>query len=556
VVSAAVRPEHVAAAIALLEARSKQEGPFARYRFDPAAYIQDKLLWTPWSGTAEEPGQVEVLLAYALALRQQIERREYEAGTLPETGLTVWQPGEPIRNWIRVQAGYTVGKTKLASGMVNHFFDCFPPAIIYAFAPGYDQIHDLLFKEIKADRSGKGLPGRILDLALDRGPDHFAKGRATNNASGTGRERIQGQHGPYLMFVLDEAEGIADYVWEAVESMTSGGISIVLMLANPRTRTSRFHKAAARADVASFRIAETSHPNVVEGRDVIPGAVRRDYVDHMINEHTTEVPDPDPDAQTLSVPWRDGIFKPDAEFLFSVLGVAPLNIADNTVVPIGRYEAACAREQVPYRPEVARMGLDVALFGNDLGTLYLRHNGAVRRLEQFQQQDYFHQAIRIKQHAEALAAAGVTSLHIRVDAGGGFGRGVIDQLLYDDEFAALFHDLVFVEVYFGVPPHDGHAYGDLITELYFEAAESLKGLAIVDAPSGLEGDLCERIYDWRNLQGITVKRLEPKDAFRKRMRRSPDDGDGFVLAVAPDHLFGPRQQTIIAHDDQVRISPY
>ena len=65
-----------------------------------------------------------------------------------------------------------------------------------------DQVH----------RAGKGPPGRILDLALDRRPDHFAKGRATNNAGGAGAERVQGQHGKYLMFVFDEAEGIADYV--------------------------------------------------------------------------------------------------------------------------------------------------------------------------------------------------------------------------------------------------------------------------------------------------------------------------------------------------------
>lgn len=511
------------------------------YRFEPTRYISEQLGWEPWGGADGEPGQLEVLRAYALALRQQIERREFEAGTLPESALTCWTPDTQIQNRIRIEAGYTVGKTKLASGMVNHFFDCFPPAIVYCFAPGREQIHDLLFKEIKADRTGKGLPGRILDLALDRGPDHFAKGRATNNTEGKGRERIQGQHGPYLMFVLDEAEAIDEYVWDGVESMTSGGLSIVLMLANPRTLTSRFHKAAAAANTVSFRISELAHPNVREGRDVITGAVRREFVNGMIDDHATEVLEADLDNYTFSVPWRPGIFRPDAEFLFSVLGVAPTNVADNTIVPLGRYETACKRPSTEDRPDVARMGLDVALFGRDMGTLYLRHNGSVRRLEQFAQQDYYHQALRIKAHARALVDQGVTSLHIRVDAGGGFGRGVIDQIKYDAEFTALFPDLQLVEINFGSPPRDTKAYANVVTELYFDVAESLKGISVVNAPTTLASDLCERIYDWTNVSGVAVKRLEVKDNYRKRMRRSPDDGDGFVLAVAADHLVEKRQ---------------
>lgn len=90
----------------------------AQYRFDPVRYIVDKLGWWPWAGESEQPGQIEVLAAYADALRAQIE---------PDGAL--------VRNRIRIEAGHTVGKTKLAAGIVNHFFDCFPPAIVYTYAP-------------------------------------------------------------------------------------------------------------------------------------------------------------------------------------------------------------------------------------------------------------------------------------------------------------------------------------------------------------------------------------------------------------------------------------
>lgn len=515
------------------------DAPFAPYRFEPERYITDKLGWEPWRGTEDQPGQAEVIDAYALALRQQHERDDYEQGRVSESDLASWRPGETIRVQIRVEAGHTVGKTKLASGIVNHFFDCFAPSIIYTFAPTRKQIHDLLWKEIKTDRTGKGLPGRILDLALDRGPDHFANGMATSNAGGTGTERVQGQHGRYLMFVLDEAEGIADYVWDAITSMASGGIVIVLMLANPRTRLSRFHKARELPSVESFRISCLWHPNVLEGREVVPGAVRRDYVESMLAEHCEPVGEHDEDQQTFEVPWRPGeIFKPDAEMLFRVLGTAPTNLADNTLVPLGRYEAAVKREPSSQHPHAARLGVDCARFGKDVGTLYVRHDGRIRREARFPQLvtgDYYR---AVKGTIERLARAGVTDVQVRVDGGGGFGAGLIDRLNDDLDLSRLLTSFSVHEVHFGGTERvDTTAYADMVTQMYAETAETLKGIAVVDPPAELEADLCARTYKWMNKSGIDVKKLAPKEDYRKAQGRSSDDGDGFVLAAAPDFLF-------------------
>lgn len=530
--------------------------PFAPYQFEPAQYITDKLGWSPWRGTPDYPGQHEVIDAYTLALRQQHERDRYEAGDLGEADLQWYSPGQPIQNRIRVEAGHGTGKTKVAAGLVNHFFDCFPPSLIYTFAPSWKQIHDLLWKEIKADRTGKGLPGRILDLRLERAPDHFVEGRATNNDDGTGSERIQGQHGKYLMFVLDEAEGIPDFVWNAVDSMTSGGISIVLMLANPRTRTSEFHKQAARSTVRSFRISCLHHPNVLAGRELVPGAVRRQYVDEMLEKHADVVPEHDADRQTFEVPWQPGtVYAPDAEFMFRVLGVAPLNMADNTLIPVGRYLAAQTNEADETVPHVARLGVDVARWGADLGTLYVRHRGRVWRAAQFAQKDTTEYARRIRQVATALAADGVTNLHIRIDGGGGFGGGVIDQLVADLDLIQMFGEFVVWEVHFGGTPYDHGAYANLATEMYAAAGEALLSLRVENPPAELEDDLCARAYRWAQWQAMEVKRLEPKDDYKKRAGRSPDDGDGFVLAVSPDYLFDRSDEGTVVYDAPEEISP-
>jgi len=526
----------------------------SEYQYDPVRYIREKLGWEPWEGSEATPGQVEVINAYVLALRQQHERADFKKGLIAEADLKYWRPGEVIKNRIRIEAGHTVGKTKLASGLFNHFFDCFCPSIIYSYAPGWESIKDLLWKEIETDREGKGLPGRVLQTCeIKYKPNHFAKGRATNDSGGKGTERVQGQHGKYLMFVLDEAEGVADFVYGAVESMTSGGISIVLMLANPKSRGSLFHKQAGRSDTASFRISCVNHPNVLTDREIVPGAVQRDYVRKMVELLTEIVPEHDEDQQTFTLPFpvtvhgaeRPGgtIFKPYPEFLWRVLGIAPSNVADNTFVPFGRYEAACKRAAPAEDRAQGRIGVDVAGFGKDYGTIYIRHNGRVWRFAQIWRQDYDDYARRVKQAALHLKSLGVTNIQIRIDAGGGFGNGVTSHLKLDSEFLEAFpeENRRVIMVHFGVPPHDKTAYADVITELYAEAAETLKGIRVDNPPEALEGDLTERTYDWVNKSGVSVKKLEEKKAFKKRKMRSPDDGDGFVLCAAPDHLFTSRK---------------
>lgn len=496
----------------------------ARYRFDPERYTVEKLGWWPWRGDADAPGQADVLDAYAAALRAQIDH-----------------PERMHQNRIRIEAGHTVGKTKLAAAIVNHFFDCFPPAIVYTFAPTWEQIHDLLWKEIKADRRGSGLPGRILDLELKVSDNHFAKGKATSNAGGQGTERAQGQHGPYLLFVLDEAEAIDDYVWNAVESMTSGGLSIVLMLANPRTRISHFHKAAEDARVQSFRISCIHHPNVLAGREIVPGAVRRQYVETMVERHCEVVELHNPDAHTFELPWRPGIiYAPDPEFMFRVLGMAPANSTIDTFVPSGRYEAA-TRRTTTTRAQRVRYGVDVARFGDDRGTLYRHCGDEVKHITSFAKLDSGAYIRAIRDDARAMAAAGATSCHVRVDGGGGFGSGVIDGLNSDLELMRLFADFQVFEVHFNATPYDASAYADLATEIYGHTAEVLRSAALVNAPVALEADLCERKYKWVKAGPadikMDVKKIRSKIEFRADFHRSPDDGDGCCLACAPDYVF-------------------
>ena len=535
---------------------------FEPYRYHPSAYLREFFDWTPYRGTADHPGQLEILNQYTLALRQKHEKERYERGELTLDQLEHWQPGMVIRDWLRVEAGHTVGKTKIAAGIVNHFYDCFVPSIIYSFAPSELQLKTLLWKEIKGDRLRDArLPGRVgvLSITDPANANHFALGRVANDAGGKGTERVHGQHNRYLLFVLDEAEGIPDFVFDAVQSMMGGGIGIVIMIANPKTRASRFYRERRSSRTANFRISCLYHPNVLAGVELVPNAVKRDYVESMIESGLNDrgmsiLQAHDPDAFTFDLPYpvhvngrrvpAGTIYRPDPEFVWRVMGIPPLAAADKTLISVARYEAAKARAPRPtsINTRLVQVGIDVARYGNDYGTVWVAHAGVAWRAAQLYHADTPQYAQRILTAVLPLARAGAKEITFRVDGTGGYGAGIIDLLKGALELRRAFQRVTVHEVQFGGSPFDGTAYADHITELYAQTNETLNGIALPAAPNELEVDLTEREAEFVNRAGVSLRKLEQKERYKKRYGHSPDDGDGFVLAVNPEHLFHREQR--------------
>ena len=527
---------------------------FKKYRFRPWDYVEEYFGWTPWEGNGlEEPGQKEIMEAYVEVIRLQIQRRELEAKLKqhfdkygvadPELAKELHNLPAPKR-WLRIEAGHTIGKTKLAAGLVSHFFDCFNPSIVYAFAPTYDQINDLLFKEIRTDRAkvpAMVQPKKTPDITTEQG-NHFVKGKAIGRGS---TETVQGQHNDFQLFIMDEAEGIPGFVYDAVRSMLGGGIGLVIMIANPKTDNSTFAKMRDDVEVQNFRISCLNHPNVVNGFEVVPNAISRSYVDSMIEIHTEEVTSHDNDYFTFTVPWRPGkIFLPDNEFLFRVLGVAPRSAAVNTFCPVGRFEAALKRkspEGVNLEKGQARVGIDVARYGDDVGTIYVHTPGKITRKARIAQKDGFYYYARVLEVIEELKEQGYDDVHVRVDGGGGYGSTVIDNLNANIELQEGFKDFRVWEVHNNAvaPGEESGACYDMVTAMYKHAGEVVQSLVLEGATPQLQTDLTDRRYVYSMKKGVEVKRLESKEKFRSRVKRSPDDGDGFVLALAPDRFFVP-----------------
>lgn len=503
-------------------------GRFLKYRADPLAYLADVLAVHPWAGR-ERKGQRELVEDIAVSVRRQL------AGE------------DNVPKIFRVEAGHGVGKTYIAAGITNWFFDAFAPSVTITTAPTKDQVELLLWKDIKSQRAGRQLPGRVLPGTprMEKAPNHWAIGRTTSDNGGQGTARAQGQHAQYMLFICDEAEGVPKFQFDAINAMMTGGqVMIWLLIANPQTQASEFYRLGKRPGVMNYRLSLLDFPNVLDGQDTVPGGTSREWVDGMIDTHCEAAPVHNEDEQTFEVPWRPGIiYRPDPEFQFRVMGVPPRNVALQSFTTPGRYESALTREDTDLvwdEPATLQIGVDVARFGNDYGKVYAWAHGRLRLSASLSKLDTFAyvEAVRraVQEQQARYPGAPFERLSIRVDGTGGFGAGIIDLLKADETL--LKYPLTVHEVQFGAGAYDDTKYADLITNLYAEAAETLAGTRVVSPPPELELDLTDRRFEYVNRQGRMLKKLEPKDGFKKRhSNRSPDDGDGAVLALAPERVF-------------------
>ena len=471
--------------------------------------------------------------------------------------------GDPTAPKIfRVDSAHGVGKTYIAAGLVNWFFDAFTPSVTITTAPTKDQVELLLWKDIKSQRKGRGLPGRVLPETprMVKAENHWAIGRTTSDAGGQGTARAQGQHAKYMFFVIDEAEGVPAYQFDAINAMMTGGVVIIwLLIANPQTRTSAFYKLGRQPGVQNYNFSLLDFPNVVEGVDVVPGGTGRTWFNNMVGKHCEVVALHNPELHTFEVDWpvvlEDGttypvgiIFQPNAEFQFRVLGIAPATNAGNAMISTARFEAAVARPVPDVRDmTVAQIGVDCARFGSDAGNVWLAQGLVLTREAELRQADDWQYGAEMKRAALKAIEAGAKVVSFRVDGTGGYGSGKVDIIKADAELqeraAAAGCSIQVHEVHFNAVPNDAQQYNDLATEMYGEAAELLKIFSVPNPPEHLQADFTERRIKFvARSEGKVrriVRKLESKDEFKSRIKpaRSPDDGDGAALALAPERLF-------------------
>ncbi len=154
---------------------------------------------------------------------------------------------------VQIKSGQGVGKTGMEAVALLWFLCCYPYPRIVATAPTKQQLHDVLWSEVSKWMSKSPLLSDILKWTktyiymVGNEKRWFAVARTA-----TKPENMQGFHEDNMLFIVDEASGVADPIMEAILGTLSGANNKLLMYGNP-TRTSGTFYDAFNVDRSIYR---------------------------------------------------------------------------------------------------------------------------------------------------------------------------------------------------------------------------------------------------------------------------------------------------------------
>jgi hypothetical protein len=186
--------------------------------------------------------------------------------------------------FVACRAAHSVGKSKGAALLAAYWVQAHPvgSAFVFTTAPSNAQIRGILWKEFgRAHRDGD-LPGRI---NMGQNPEWWIG----DELVGTGRKpadltdpeeaatAMQGIHSENLLVILDEAAGLAGWVWDAIDSLASNAGARVLALGNPTVRNSQFFEVSQPGSGwHRIKISAFDSPNLTG--EQVPDVVSRNLV--------------------------------------------------------------------------------------------------------------------------------------------------------------------------------------------------------------------------------------------------------------------------------------
>lgn len=175
----------------------------------------------------------------------------------------------PSVDAVAVRSGNGVGKSFIAACATIWFTYSFFPSLCVTTAPTWTQVENILWREV-ASRFARApqLGMKSLKTKFELEPDQYAMGLSTDQP-----ERFQGLHSPNILVIIDEASGVDDTIFHAIEGLTTSAHVKVLLLGNPTQLSGEFYDAFNKraSSYKRYRISAYDSPNVRAGQIVLPG---------------------------------------------------------------------------------------------------------------------------------------------------------------------------------------------------------------------------------------------------------------------------------------------
>lgn len=148
---------------------------------------------------------------------------------------------------IAVKSGHGIGKSTTLAWLILWFLFCYLDAQIPCTAPTENQMYDVLWKELA--KWLKMMPEQIQGLyewsntyirIKERPETWFARAKTARKEA---PEALAGVHGDYVMFVIDEASGVPEEIFNTAEGALTNKDILVIMISNPTRLIGYFYEA-------------------------------------------------------------------------------------------------------------------------------------------------------------------------------------------------------------------------------------------------------------------------------------------------------------------------
>ena len=310
-----------------------------------------------------------------------------------------------IRDYPRVtvRSGNGVGKTAVSARIAVWFLTCFPGSIVITTAPTTRQVEKLLWGEIRRAYKGAEVPlgGEVLNTEIRLDELWYAMGFSTDEP-----EKFQGFHAPYILIIVDEASGVTEPIYEAIEGILTSENARLLLIGNPTNPVGYFGRTFLHPRESKgwkhLHISCYNSPNVRAKENLIPALCRHDWP-----EEKRKV-------------W--GEYNPF--FQVRCLGNFP-ETGEDCLVPYHMVHSALERSIPPAGNKI--LSVDVARFGNDASVIGRLWGAQFRILKRFWNLDGPALANRIIEQAKLEANKDATEIKVDVI---GWGASCFDHLKY------------------------------------------------------------------------------------------------------------------------------
>lgn len=397
---------------------------------------------------------------------------------------------------ISIRSAKGVGKSTVLAWISVHQLLFRYPQKFMATSPSKPQLQAVLIPEVRA-WIGK-LPGPVqvllevkaetIELAADP-PNSFLTFRTARDDS---PESLQGLHSPWVTVVVDEASDATVPTMESIMGVLADPNPCIILAGNP-LRTAGY-----------FYDTQTSFP-------------------HWTTFHVSAFDCPRYN-QTFIEQVRAEYGEDSNAYRVQILGEFP-TADDDTVIPWELVEAAKTRDVVWSKTAPWIWGLDVARFGDDASALCKRRGNVVPDpIERRYKLDLMQVAGWVKNEYDMTPVSDRPAL-ICVDVIG-LGVGVVDRLRE--------YGLPVRGVNVSESPPLTNGYRNLRAELWFKARQWL--MARECRLPGNDDVFCKQLVwpRYNYAPGTGAKTIESKPEIKKRLRKSPDAADAFILTFAAD----------------------